>query len=178
MAGSSRAPKEEVPFGIPKKLTDEEAAALAEESKRLSISFKGEAKQHLERVRGLQAQVEAAVSAAKPAVAAAPSSPAPSTPAAKGLNSPRNSGGLESGGVQAFSNSSNESSPAPSPQHLGQLKSSPAAAAHKPPTESRLRRPVIASLPRASPPRGSSPRSSPRASEVDDEVLDFEELPE
>lgn len=58
MAGSSRAPKEEVPFGIPKKLTDEEAAALAEESKRLSISFKGEAKQHLERVRGLQAQVE------------------------------------------------------------------------------------------------------------------------
>ena len=128
---------------------------------------------------------------AKPAVAA-PSSPAPSTPVAKASRSPldsggvvtsggRDSGGRDSGVVQAFSNSSNESSPAPSPQQLGQFKPSTAAAASEsrnPPTESRFRRPMVAALPRASPPRGSSPRSSPRASEVDDEVLDFEELPE
>ena len=118
---------------------------------------------------------------------AAPSSPAPSTPVAKASRSPLDgggvvtSGGRDSGGVQAFSNSSNESSPAPSPQQLGQFKPSTAAAASEsrnPPTESRFRRPMVAALPRASPPRGSSPRSSPRASEVDDEVLDFEELPE
>lgn len=107
------------------------------------------------------AQAEVTGSRGKLAVAT-PSSSAPSSAAIKGTKSPR-----DSGGVQSFSNSSNESSP--------QLKATPAPAAsesHKPSTDSRLRRP--AALARPSPPRAASPR----ASEVDDEVLDFEELPE
>mmetsp|Transcript_75096 Transcript_75096/g.181508 ORF Transcript_75096/g.181508 Transcript_75096/m.181508 type:complete len:372 (+) Transcript_75096:62-1177(+) len=57
--GPKKAPLAELPFGMPKKPSGDDAIKLAEESRRIANEFKGEARKHLERVKGLEAQVVA-----------------------------------------------------------------------------------------------------------------------
>ena len=62
--GRKKAPLAELPIGMPKKASTEDMAklaevSLAEESKRMAHEFKDEARRHLERVKALEAQLEA-----------------------------------------------------------------------------------------------------------------------